>query len=182
LWVGIVILPVVAAVVLGCRSGRPELIFASDRPASRIFEGFAFVGDFIPRRGFVSHTNRLSPYRLHVERLPAEFVEGHEFYFHHSSSDNDGMRIAQEVLAARIRNEGYTVTERGVNGIFVHGFATFCGRYSFTTYGIQFKREGCVADLWYDNDQDIRSNPWPVVSHTWDPADYILRVQGTCGL
>ena len=23
---------------------------------------------------------------------------------------------------------------------------------------------------------------WPVVKHTWDPADYILTVEGSCNL
>ena len=56
------------------------------------------------------------------------------------------------------------------------------GGGGITTWAIQFKRDRCVGTIEYNNDQGIRRNPWPVVKQTWDPADYILRFEGTCNL
>ena len=81
------------------------------------------------------------------------------------------------------RPEDFTLTET-VNGIFFRGFATweFKGGDGITTFGVQFRRGGCTVEVSYDNDSGIRSSWWPVVRRTWDLADYILTVKGSCNL
>jgi hypothetical protein len=179
----VISLVLVFAVVLGSRPGSPTLIERSSRPSSRIFEGFAYAGQDLPSAIDAFHVNRFLPMRLDVLPMPTSFVQGHEYFFHHPLPPDDGMRIAQEVLAPRLRAEGYALTET-VNGIFFRGFATWelKGRDGITTWGMQFKRDKCVGIIAYDNDSGIRSNPWPVVRRTWDPADYILKVEGSCTL
>jgi hypothetical protein len=121
--------------------------------------------------------------RLGTKPLPDHFVRRHEYFFHHRLPADEGMRVAQEVLAPRLRAESFTLTET-VNGIFFQGFATWdlVGGGGITTWAIQFKRDSCIGTIEYNNDQGIRSNPWPVVSRTWDPADYILRIESMCDL
>ena len=181
--IGIATLVLVVGVVLGFRPGDPRLIGRSSRPAFRIFEGFAYAGQDLPSTFKAPHVNRFLPTRLTAQPLPAHFVQGHDYFFHHPLPADDGMRMAQEVLAPRLRAEGFTLTET-VNGIFFRGFATldFKGGDGITTFAIQFKRDGCTVIIGYGNDSGIRSNPWPVIRHTWDPADYILTVEGSCNL
>jgi len=172
-----------AVAVLGFRAGNPALIEGSSRPASRIFEGFAYAGLDLPHTLNSPHVNRFLPTRLIAQPLPEHFVQGHDYFFHHPLPADDGMRMAQEVLAPRLRAEDFTLTET-VNGIFFRGFATWDlkGGDGITTFGIQFRRGGCTGEVWYDNDSGIRSSWWPVVRRTWDPADYILTVKGSCNL
>jgi hypothetical protein len=53
-----------------------------------------------------------------------DFLQGHRYSFHHPLPADEGMRIAQEVLAPRLRDGGFDLTE-GANGIFYTGLATF---------------------------------------------------------
>jgi hypothetical protein len=113
------------------------------------------------------------------------FVQGHRYFFHHPAPADDGVRIAHEVLAPRLRYDGFELTEGAkASGIFYMGFATLDYRRGggITVWAIQFKRDSCIGMISYDSDFGIRDNPWPVVRHTWDPADYILRVEGACNL
>jgi hypothetical protein len=180
---GVITVAVIAVEVSGFRAGNPTLIERSSRPASRIFEGFAYAGQDLPNTLKSHHVNRLSPTRLPAPPLPEHFVQGHDYFFHHPLPADDGMRIAEDVLAPRLRAEDFTLTET-VNGIFFRGYMTLhlIGGGDITTFGIQFRRDACTGEVWYRNDSGIRSNWWPVVRRTWDPADYVLTVKGACNL
>jgi hypothetical protein len=110
-------------------------------------------------------------------------MRGHEYFFHHQLPANDGMWVAQELLAPRLRAERFNLTET-VNGIFFRGFAVWdlVGGGGITIWAIQFKRDSCLGTIEYNNDEGIRSNPWPVINQIWDPADYILRIESRCEL
>jgi hypothetical protein len=181
--IGVGIGTLLFAVVLGTRGNKPQLIALASRPASRIFEGFAYAGADLVNSNGAGHISRFLPNRVPVRPMPAKFIQGHYYFFHHPPPADDGTRIAQEILAPRLRAEGFTLTE-GANGIFFLGFATWDlkGGGGITTWAIQFKRDQCVAVISYDNDADIRHNPWPVVKDNWDPADYILNLKGRCDL
>jgi hypothetical protein len=179
------VLMLVICVALGSRSGSPKLIERSARPASRIFEGFAYAGQDLPHTIDAVHVSRLLPFRIPVQSIPEDFVQGHTYFFHHPLPADAGMRIAQEILAPRLSSEGFTLTQGApANGIFFRGFATWelRGGDGITQWAIQFRRDKCVGIIGYTNDQGIRENPWPVVRGTWDPADYALTIEGTCNL
>lgn len=180
-----ILLPLTVAVALGLRPANPQLIARSERAASRVFYGFAFAGEDLPNNPLGIHVNRFLPYRLTVQPLPPQFAPGHYYFFQHPPPEDDGMRIAQEVLAPRLQAEGFALTEGAKgNGIFYMGFGAFDygGGGGITVWSIQFKRDTCVGTIAYDSDFGIRESLWPVVRRTWDPADYILRVQGRCEL
>jgi hypothetical protein len=175
----------IVTVWLGFRADSPTLIRATPRLASRIFEGFSYAGEDLPNTPLGAHTSRLLPFRLKAQTIPRQFVAGHNYLFHHPMPEDDGARIAEQVLAPRLRQEGFVLTEGvKVNGIFYKGFATidYAGGGGITLWSIQFKRDASVGIEAYDSDFGIRANPWPVVRKTWDPADYILRIEGTCDL
>jgi len=180
--IAITVLLAMSFVVLGYRRDKPSLIVRSPRPVSHIFEGFAYAGQDL--RSFPeTHVSPWLPRRLVVLPLPSSFGQGHEYFFHHQVPADDGMRVAQEVLAPRLRADGFTLTET-VNGIFFRGFATWdlVGGGGITTWAIQFKRASCIGTIEYNKDEGIRRNPWPIIRDAWDPADYILRVEGACNL
>jgi hypothetical protein len=180
---GLSILALGTVAALGFRAGNPTLIEGPSRPASRIFEGFAYAGQDLPNTLESLHVNWFSPIRLATPPLPDHFMQGHKYFFHHPLSGDDGMQIAQDVLAPRLRAGDFMMTET-VNGIFFRGYMTGCliGGGHSTTFGIQFRRGTCTGEVSHENDWGIRSNWWPVVKRTWDSADYILTVEGPCDL
>jgi hypothetical protein len=94
------------------------------------------------------------------------------------------MALAQDVLAPRLRTEGFTLTKT-VNGIFFKGFAYVDERRSgesYAVWAIQFKRATFTGEIGHDLDAGLERNWWPAVKKTWEPADYILRIEGTCDL
>ena len=134
-----------------------------------------------PRRA--PHVSSFSPLRLRSHGIPIRFLPGHDYVFHHPRSI-DSMVLAQEILAPRLRTEGFTVTET-VNGIFFRGFAYIDERSSGESYmvwAIQFKRGTCTGEIGHDLDDAIERNWWPVIRQTWEPADYVLTVEGPCDL
>ena len=71
-----------------------------------------------------------------------------------------------------------------VNGIFYLGFAHWdlVRGGGITTWSIQFKQGDCIGIISYTNAPEIRENPWSAVRDRWDPAVYILKVEGSCNL
>jgi len=166
------------------RSIQVPLIERSFRPASRIFEGFAYSGvDLEEMLG--AGLRALSPFPVAGQVMPPKFVPGHYYTFHHPPPTDDGMRIAQEVLAPRLRAEGFEMTQGAeVNGIFYRGFAhlDFVHGGGITSWSIQFKQSDCMGIISYADAPEIRNNRWSAVRDRWDPAVYVLKVEGSCDL
>jgi hypothetical protein len=177
----VVILLAAITVGIGCRSDKPKLIVKSARPASRFFEGFAYAGELLASKPNNAHVSSLSPFRLLPQSLPPRFLPGHEYAFHHPLPVDD-MALAQKVLAPRLPAEGYALTET-VNGIFFRGYWEIdCAWGGYMLWAIQFKRDKCIGVIGHDLDDALRRNPWPVIKKTWEPADYVLTVEGSCDL
>jgi hypothetical protein len=166
------------------RSVQVSLIERSVRPASRIFAGFAYSGvDLEEKLG--EGLRVLSPFPVVGQVMPPKFVSGHYYYFHHPPPADEGMRIAQEVLAPRLRAEGFEMTQGAdVNGIFYRGFAhlDFVRGGGITAWSIQFKQSDCMGIISYTNAPEIRSNRWSAVRDRWDPSVYVLEFEGSCDL
>jgi hypothetical protein len=160
----------------------PSLIERSNRPASRIFEGFAYAGERpVGPTWDVAHASSTSPVPLSTLHLPARFLPGREYLFHHLSLA-DSNRIAEEVLAPRLRNNGFTIPA-GMGGIF-SSFAVFCdGPYrEDVSWTIRFGRNRCNGTIGHHLDIGLARNRWPWIRARWENSDYILTLKGECDL
>jgi hypothetical protein len=82
-----------------------------------------------------------------------------------------------------LRAEGFTLTNT-VNGIFFRGFAhlDLDRGGSVNIWAVQFRREGCTGVLSHGLCRALSRNTWPSIRKRWEAADYILTVDGDCGL
>jgi hypothetical protein len=167
------------------RVRRPALISPASRPITRIFEGFAFTGGkarTFPTR--VPIHRPASVLKLDSRPLPDHFSSGHTYFFHHLRT-GESMDFARTTLAPRLRADGFVMSESD-NDIFVGGFIYWDerrgGRESFVTWTIRFSRNGCIGEIYHDLDPALEDLFFPVVQRIWEPANYILTVNGSCDL
>lgn len=181
-WIAVGTALLIAVVIaLGFRDGKPKLIKTSTQPVARLFDGFAYAGEDL--RSSTYHVNRFLPLRLQTRQLPSHFPSGHEYYFHRPAvEDHDSFRIAREVLAPRLREQGFQVMELA-NGDVLMGIVAIDGGDGGTTlWSIRFTRNNCSGEISHEFDHGIARNRWPVIHTTWEDADYIFAVKGNCGL
>jgi hypothetical protein len=176
------ILLAVITLTLGCRGDNPMVIGKSARPGSRIFEGFAYSGEQLTSKRQASHVSSLSPFPLATEGLPTRLISGRDYIFHHTLPVNS-TDLAQQVLAPRLRAEGFVLKETQ-NGIFFKGIGhlDLNSSGSVELWEIQFRRDGCEGAIAHGLDCALVQSPWPWIRHTWEAADYILTVEGSCDL
>lgn len=181
-WIMVCVALLIAVVIaLGRRDGNPSLIKPGTRPVSRVFDGFAYAGEDLQKNTY--HVNRFLPFRLRTMPLPQELASGHDYYFHRPvSAEQSSTDIAREVLAPRLRQEGFHLTENAGGDVLMGLVDIDYTDGGTTLWSIRFTRNGCSGEVSHDFDHGIARNPWSVVHKTWDEADYILTVKGNCGL
>lgn len=167
---------------------NPALIHRDTRPASQIFEGFAYAGSVEDTRP-ADKPGKLAPHgavgilTLDSRPLPEHLVPGRVYFFHHLRS-SDSMEFARRIIAPRLRAAGFQVDE--TNGDIFESWFDFDerrgGRESFVGWTMRFKSDRCVGELYRDLDGPLEDLWFPVIQQVWEPADYSLTLKGTCDL
>ena len=155
--------------LVGCQ--RPALIqYDEERPLSRLFEGFVFVGQ--------RSLNDKNDLPMQTRPVPQFISPGYEYLFRHATLVDTG-EMGQKVFPERLAALSFTVVSapnsRGDGFIMLDGGGG-------PIYTVKAQRNTCELAIHHGPSRYLLDTPWPWVKDGWEPANYGLIIKGECPL
>ena len=137
-----------------------------NRPLSRLFVGFSYVGQF--PGGIAAE---LPLHGLQGLPLPGEIKPGVRYVFHYPAPKGDGP-FPLGLLIKRLVALGFEAPEpTSIISLSSGG----------PLYEIKFRRESCSGSIRHEVDKALLSSPWSW-GKRWEPDDTILTASPGCNL
>jgi len=150
-------------VVVSCCFQQRVVHSQSGRGFGNVFDGFVYVG---------MDVNRDSHDACGLE-MPARFVSGHDYVFHHARPFDPHLEFARTVVPQRLADLGFAMT-KAVDA--PQGPVSFS---SGILWFVQFGRERCGGSLKGQPCLDLTKRRL-FTNTRWEETDYVLHLQGNC--
>jgi hypothetical protein len=141
----------------------------SSRGITVLFEEFVYVGDRA-RDSVEEHSPRSAT-------LPSRFDSSREYVFHHQLPV-DAMLMGTETLPSRLRSLGFTIT----SAPYADSRGLFVTSNGELVYAIKAEQPGCELEIYHQLDKRLLEKALPWEYGRWERSDYVLKLQGVCGL